>query len=43
MTTADLARLAGQLRIYQLGKVGGAFMPFPVGKYAVSPPRRLPN
>ncbi len=38
MTQEELARLADLLRIYQLGKAGGAFIPFPVRKEAASPP-----
>lgn len=30
MTPQELARLAELLRIYQLSKVGGTFIPFPV-------------
>jgi len=30
MTPEELARLADLLRIYQLSKVGGAFIPFPI-------------
>ncbi len=30
MTHEELARLAELLRVYQLSKVGGAFIPFPV-------------
>ena len=32
MTPEELARLADLLRIYQLSKAGGAFIPFPVRK-----------
>ena len=30
MTNAELAKPAELLRIYQLSKVGGAFIPYPV-------------
>lgn len=30
MTPNELARLAELLRIYQLSKMGGAFIPYPV-------------